>query len=374
MQLAVSKLFLLVVMRKDENETGLIDLTSDEIPVNPLNANIERETRTRKRKRTQRRSLSLDDTNLDDYGDIEITDVVKLSNDEPRRRGKQLRGDKSSLAVIDETKLTPQQKLERIRAQHSMGKAIDVQSRQNSQSQTNVRRGIRLSRFTNLRTPENMEQRYPLMFMLNSLMDPRNSGLIPPDGLFPMSHENSGADGPIGANGLNRRNRFDDPDGLFVPDFPFNPHMPTAQGISERNMMHPDLANSYSRNPQQSIEENIIRQTIQRSFDQISGHKSVTLKDLHLPADPAAPAEGYTRDVSVDSPLLCVNCDHELGKIGPDGDSYRVFVRGCGHVYCGQCTMKQSRLSGKKSRCPAPNCFEIHKKLRNKNKYREVYI
>ncbi|KAI1514419.1 hypothetical protein L13192_09222 [Pyrenophora tritici-repentis] len=58
-------------------------------------------------------------------------------------------------------------------------------------------------------------------------------------------------------------------------------------------------------------------------------------------APPKAP-EGFTRSPEEEDALICPNCEEEL-CVGSDDIKRQVWiVKGCGHVYCGECTANRS--------------------------------
>ncbi|CAA9959411.1 hypothetical protein HRS9122_00041 [Pyrenophora teres f. teres] len=58
-------------------------------------------------------------------------------------------------------------------------------------------------------------------------------------------------------------------------------------------------------------------------------------------APPKAP-EGFTRSPEEEGALICPNCEEEL-CVGSDEIKRQVWiVKGCGHVYCGECTANRS--------------------------------
>ncbi|KAI9842158.1 MAG: hypothetical protein M1837_007445 [Sclerophora amabilis] len=67
--------------------------------------------------------------------------------------------------------------------------------------------------------------------------------------------------------------------------------------------------------------------------------------------DPPAPArEGFTRSPDEDDIMMCPNCEDELGSGDTEEKRSVWFVKGCGHVYCGECTKhRQKTRKGAKS-------------------------
>ncbi|KAI9678586.1 MAG: hypothetical protein M1817_005643 [Caeruleum heppii] len=62
---------------------------------------------------------------------------------------------------------------------------------------------------------------------------------------------------------------------------------------------------------------------------------------------PRAARPGYTRTPEKGDAIVCPNCGDELG-IGDTNDKRSVwFVKGCGHVFCGECTKNRTQASRK---------------------------
>ncbi|KAI7258372.1 hypothetical protein KC352_g10692 [Hortaea werneckii] len=70
--------------------------------------------------------------------------------------------------------------------------------------------------------------------------------------------------------------------------------------------------------------------------------------------DPPAPAEeGFTRSPGEDEEVVCPNCGDELG-MGASEEKQQVWcVKGCGHVYCGECAHNRHRTLSKKGKARA---------------------
>ncbi|KNG52405.1 hypothetical protein TW65_00215 [Stemphylium lycopersici] len=70
-------------------------------------------------------------------------------------------------------------------------------------------------------------------------------------------------------------------------------------------------------------------------------------------APPKAP-EGFTRSPEEEGELICPNCEEELCVGGDDIKRQVWIVKGCGHVYCGECTTNRAaKRSAKGKEKPA---------------------
>ncbi|KAI7345163.1 hypothetical protein KC354_g14866 [Hortaea werneckii] len=68
---------------------------------------------------------------------------------------------------------------------------------------------------------------------------------------------------------------------------------------------------------------------------------------------PAAAEEGFTRSPGEDEEVVCPNCGDELG-MGSSEEKQQVWcVKGCGHVYCGDCAHNRHRPQSKKGKARA---------------------
>jgi hypothetical protein len=99
-------------------------------------------------------------------------------------------------------------------------------------------------------------------------------------------------------------------------------------------------------------------------------------------APPKAP-EGFTRSPEEEGgALICPNCEEEL-CVGSDDTKRQVWiVKGCGHVYCGECTANRSaKRSAKGKERPAnTNPFKVcvvdgcDKNVSNKKSMIQVFL
>ncbi|KAI7164510.1 hypothetical protein KC349_g598 [Hortaea werneckii] len=68
---------------------------------------------------------------------------------------------------------------------------------------------------------------------------------------------------------------------------------------------------------------------------------------------PPAAEEGFTRSPGEDEEVVCPNCGDELG-LGASEEKQQVWcVKGCGHVYCGECAHNRHRTLSKKGKARA---------------------
>ncbi|KAJ4356808.1 uncharacterized protein N0V89_004845 [Didymosphaeria variabile] len=71
---------------------------------------------------------------------------------------------------------------------------------------------------------------------------------------------------------------------------------------------------------------------------------------------PALAPEGFTRSPQEEDVLLCPNCEDELCAGDSDQKRQVWLVKGCGHVYCGECMMNRhikKSAKGKEKQAPA---------------------
>ncbi|KAI9886342.1 MAG: hypothetical protein M1823_001850 [Watsoniomyces obsoletus] len=68
------------------------------------------------------------------------------------------------------------------------------------------------------------------------------------------------------------------------------------------------------------------------------------------PRAPSPAQEGFTRTPTEEKMMICPNCGDELGTGETDEKRSVYFIRGCGHVYCGECTNNRSTSKRPKSR------------------------
>ncbi|KAL1606237.1 hypothetical protein SLS60_003639 [Paraconiothyrium brasiliense] len=71
---------------------------------------------------------------------------------------------------------------------------------------------------------------------------------------------------------------------------------------------------------------------------------------------PALAPEGFTRSPQEEDVLLCPNCEDELCAGDSDQKRQVWLVKGCGHVYCGECMMNRhikKSAKGKEKQVPA---------------------
>jgi len=69
---------------------------------------------------------------------------------------------------------------------------------------------------------------------------------------------------------------------------------------------------------------------------------------------PAPAPEGFTRSPKEEDVLVCPNCGDELCTGKGDLKQQVWIVKGCGHVYCGECTANRSKSSRKKANGKEP--------------------
>lgn len=314
------------------DDTVEVDLTED-LPVNPLaDAHTESpRTHQRKRRRTERpQAVNSSIESADDEPDIEIVGVVErypVVLVDQQRRPRERRNPSSGeghIEIVDESILTAQDKLERIRQMHLRGQTVNVGNN---------------SRRTTSRTSNS-----PL-----SLRNPFNG--IPVPAL------------PHRGNGLN----YD----LFAALDRLLDRTPDAI----RRIMGPEFATGGFISAQalaNDSDNDILQRTLQASIDQAQYGSRVNVKDIRKSQDPGPATEGFTRSVTGAETLVCIICDNELGIARPDApNSERVFFRGCGHVYCGWCTFELMNRRTKK-KCPVSNCASCTPK--KKNRFQELYI
>ncbi|EOA87489.1 hypothetical protein ACJQWK_10189 [Exserohilum turcicum] len=98
-------------------------------------------------------------------------------------------------------------------------------------------------------------------------------------------------------------------------------------------------------------------------------------------APPKAP-EGFTRSPEEEGALVCPNCEEEL-CVGSDEVKRQVWiVKGCGHVYCGECTANRAakRSAKGKERPASTNPFKTcvvegcDKNVSNKKSMIQVFL
>ncbi|EUC28502.1 hypothetical protein COCVIDRAFT_92812 [Bipolaris victoriae FI3] len=98
-------------------------------------------------------------------------------------------------------------------------------------------------------------------------------------------------------------------------------------------------------------------------------------------APPQAP-EGFTRSPEEEGALICPNCEEEL-CVGSDEIKRQVWiVKGCGHVYCGECTTNRAakRTAKGKERPVSTNPFKTcvvegcDKNVSNKKSMIQVFL
>jgi hypothetical protein len=77
------------------------------------------------------------------------------------------------------------------------------------------------------------------------------------------------------------------------------------------------------------------------------------------PTIPPAP-HGFTRDPKENETYVCPNCEEELCS-GDDDIKKQVWVvKGCGHVYCGECAKNRFITKAKKAKVPPrTNAFKV---------------
>jgi len=127
------------------------------------------------------------------------------------------------------------------------------------------------------------------------------------------------------------------------------------------------------------LEHSIMQQALDRSLNET--HRAVNPAGIKFPEPPTKTHPGFTRSLNAladDETVVCISCGHELGKPRPEfasGASERsanVFVRGCGHVYCGECTFSLRDAKNKKRACPMKDSEQVSSK--KKNQFRQVFI
>ncbi|GAB1743119.1 hypothetical protein NU219Hw_g8975t1 [Hortaea werneckii] len=79
---------------------------------------------------------------------------------------------------------------------------------------------------------------------------------------------------------------------------------------------------------------------------------------LHRPPTPKyepppAAEEGFTRSPGEDEEVVCPNCGDELGMGAGEVKQQVWCVKGCGHVYCGECAQNRHRTLSKKGKARA---------------------
>lgn len=307
-------------MSEDEpQQRDVIDLTGDELPENPLAQPLNTRLRVPKRRRlgstTAHRSA-------DGFEITEVTVRPPRSQSTTRfRKANLLIGDGIGYDVTQQNKLSAQEKLERIRQQHLVGKPVQLP------------RSPRVQR-AGVQSPHAL---HPYLRM-------------------PGATELASVFGRIftsaGSEALDRE-----------------PHMHWLGGPIERDVA--PLLNLLSH-PGQRLEDEIYRRALQHSLDSVYTPSSMDPGLLKLPPEAGPASDGFTRNVSGGEILVCIRCEQELGVATKGEDSsQRVFARGCGHVYCGRCTFQLQRLKRNKA-CPHPKCSAVSKN--KKNLFREIYI
>jgi len=87
----------------------------------------------------------------------------------------------------------------------------------------------------------------------------------------------------------------------------------------------------------------------QMDFNQVAfdlGGERDEAPDPTYEAPPPAP-EGFTRSPRDDEMLVCPNCDDELCTGATDRKKQVWVIKGCGHVYCGECTYNRHKSKRK---------------------------
>ncbi|KAF2789451.1 hypothetical protein K505DRAFT_328227 [Melanomma pulvis-pyrius CBS 109.77] len=78
---------------------------------------------------------------------------------------------------------------------------------------------------------------------------------------------------------------------------------------------------------------------------------------------PNAAPEGFTRSPAEDDAIICPNCKEELCLGASDLKKQVWIVKGCGHVYCGECTanrsVKKSAKGKEKLAAPRTQPFKV---------------
>ncbi|KAI9750281.1 MAG: hypothetical protein M1815_001888 [Lichina confinis] len=96
------------------------------------------------------------------------------------------------------------------------------------------------------------------------------------------------------------------------------------------------------------------------------------------PPTPPPAQTGFTRSPDEEQLIVCPNCDDELGVGQTDEKRSVWFVKGCGHVYCGECV--HNRSVGKRRRDrkgkgePFKLCKVCQRSVSSKMAFRQIFI
>lgn len=128
-----------------------------------------------------------------------------------------------------------------------------------------------------------------------------------------------------------------------------------------------------------NLEESVLERALRASLDHFSNRKPVDAHSVMKPPEPTEARAGFTRTLEGETELVCVKCHNQLGEVNSESKtdfsrnlSPKVFVRGCGHVYCGVCVHLLKASKSKDRACPVTDCKIPNTKKRGL--FREVFL
>lgn len=128
-----------------------------------------------------------------------------------------------------------------------------------------------------------------------------------------------------------------------------------------------------------NLEESVLERALRASLDHFSNRKPVDAHSVMKPPEPTPARAGFTRTLEGETELVCVKCQNQLGEVHSASKtdfsrnlSPKVFVRGCGHVYCGVCVHLLKAAKSKERACPVTDCKIPNTKKRGL--FREVFL
>lgn len=160
---------------------------------------------------------------------------------------------------------------------------------------------------------------------------------------------------------------------LFPEDAGFDSESTNPVDQDHFDMWRP-FEDSNSPFPQpRSVEQATLERVLAHSIYDTSNHQPVDADKIKKPVMTQL-SEGCTRSLAEAKQLICARCPNKLGPVeGADEQARKVYVRNCGHVYCGKCVLDIRNSSNpRQKRCDIKNCSKTAK--RRPVKYYQVYF